>query len=309
MKPHLTTLNRFSECLAFLNLSGYTFLGDNKFTVLKLHEVDLSLPYQMPTFRPDYYNLIVVSNGHGNYVVGSESFELTSNQILLSSPDSFNSSSWSCIDEVYYFSFSEDFLLNHFPSDIDEILYLDFLKYSKCSLSLNEMEYLSSTCKDICDIACSTLPFKEELLTNLMINLLILFQSYKSSSQKICNYLNNNKNSILVKSFLQNIEQNFRNLIQGKAESLMRTKEHADLLNMSEPSFSKIISKCTGKTVNEWINQKLVDDIIYLLKFSDLPMKDISLMFGFSDINYFYSYFKLQTLKAPGAVRKDYSLN
>ncbi|MBF4519463.1 helix-turn-helix transcriptional regulator [Flavobacterium sp. ANB] len=102
------------------------------------------------------------------------------------------------------------------------------------------------------------------------------------------------------------MENNFNELINGNCLVLMRIKEHAQLLNLDENYLCKIITSGTKKTVNEWINEKLIDEIKYLLKYSEKSMKDIAFLFGFSDLNYFYSFFKTQTLSAPGVYRKQY---
>lgn len=110
----------------------------------------------------------------------------------------------------------------------------------------------------------------------------------------------------IIETFRRNMEDNFSKLVMGESEVLLRTKEHANLQNLNEKYFSNVISSCTGKTVNQWINEKMIDEIKYLLKNSDKPMSEIALMLGFSDLNYFYSFFKRHTEIAPGKYRIDF---
>ena len=163
-----------------------------------------------------------------------------------------------------------------------------------CCLPQEIIEYFEQNCLEIYDIAVSNLSFKDELISNLTLNLLLLVQIQQKGEIKT--EVHNEKNSTIVKEFRQNMENNFSRLIEGLDTSLMRTKEHAKLLNLNENYLSKVISSCTGKTVNDWINDKLIDEIKYLLKHSDKSMKEISELFAFNDLNYFYSYFKTQTL-------------
>jgi len=96
-------------------------------------------------------------------------------------------------------------------------------------------------------------------------------------------------------------------LISGETTTLLRTREHAKLLGLTETNFSKVISKTSGKTINQWINERLIDEINYLLKNTNKPIPEISEMFAFSDPKYFYTFFKKNTNTTPSSVRKDFN--
>lgn len=302
MKPLLTNLSKLTECLAFMNLPISTYNSDN-FSFIKLHEIEIKLPFQSPTFRPDFYNLFVIMNGYGTYAIGNKEFEFSSNQIIISRPESFSSCYWTKIQKVYAISFRKSFLLQYFPAGIDTVLELGGENGYSCDLTDKSMEYFEQTCLEIYDIAISKIECKDELIANLILNVLFLMQLHHKSDSKL--KLESEKHATIVSAFRQNMENNFSQLIRGKDTSLMRTKEHSKLLNINENYLSKVISNCTGKTINEWINEKLIDEIKYLLKHSDKSMKEIAALFAFNDLNYFCSYFKSQTLNAPNALRKE----
>jgi len=304
MKPVLTNLSKITDCLAFMNLPISRYNSEN-FSFIKLHEIGIKLPFQSPTFRPDFYNLFVIIDGCGTYYIGDKEIEISSNKIIISQPESFSSSYWTKIQKVYTISFRKSFLIQYFPAGIDTILELGGENMFSCDLTRERVKYFEQTCDEIYDIWISAMEYKDELIANLTLNLLFLTQLHQKRDFKI--KLENEKNTTIVSAFRQNMENNFSHLIRGQDSLLMRTKEHSKLLNINENYLSKVISNCTGKTVNEWINEKLIDEIKYLLKHSDKSMKEIASLFAFNDLNYFCSYFKTQTLNAPSTLRKDFN--
>ncbi|MEN2398684.1 AraC family transcriptional regulator [Flavobacterium sp. MC2016-06] len=304
MKPVLTNLSKITDCLAFMNLPIFTYNSED-FSFIKLHEIGIKLPFQSPTFRPDFYNLFIIIDGCGTHFIGSKEFEFSSNQIIISRPESFSSGYWTKIQNVYNISFRKSFLLQYFPASIETVLELGGENGFSCDLTEQRMKSFEQTCLEIYDLAISTMAYKDELIANLILNLLFSIQLHQKSDSKL--KLENEKHTTIVSAFRQNMENNFTQLIRGQDTSLMRTKEHSKLLNINENYLSKVISNCTGKTINEWINEKLIDEIKYLLKHSDKSMKEIAELFAFNDLNYFCSYFKSQTLNAPSALRKDFN--
>jgi AraC family transcriptional activator of pobA len=305
MIPQLTTLSNFKDCIAYMDLPVYKYLDNDDFGILKVHEMGISLPFQSPTFRPLFYTFSIVTQGIGTYIIGNETFELRPNHIIITRPDAFFASSWTQIDKVYNITFNKNFLSEYLPEGIDEIFELGAKNGYSCSLSQETMDYFEKTCIEIYNTAISSLSCKDEFMANLIINLLFFLQLEKNDTEKL--KIQSEKYSPIVTAFRQNMENNFNNLVSGKNVTLMRTKEHANLLNINENYLSKVVSSCTKKTVNEWINQKLIDEIKYLLKHSDKSMKEIAKMFGFKNLNYFYSYFKTHTQNAPGSIRKEYN--
>jgi len=305
MKPVFTTLSKFADCISFMNLPYMGYLENEDFAFVKVHKMGLKLPFQSPTFRPEFYSFTIVTHGTGNYVLGNESFDLHPNHVIICRPNSFFSSSWTKMEKVYSISFNKRFLLRHMPEGIDSIFELNGKNGYSCCLTQENMDYFEQTCLEMYDICISDFSYKDELLANLILNLLLLLQLEQNSQIKLKSYTE--KNSNIVNTFRENMDKNFSDLISGQSTSLMRTKEHAKLLNLNENYLSKVISNCTGKTINECINDKLIDEIKYLLKYSDKSMKEIAALFAFSDLNYFYSYFKTHSLHAPGALRKDFN--
>ena len=303
MKPQLTTIRKFADSLAFMELPVFTYIDRDDFAIIKIEELGMQLPFQTPAFRPDYFNIIAIPEGSAIYLVGDEMVELHSNHILFTRPDIFLSSQWFMVGKAFQISFSKHFLMQYWPAGIDEIQKLDVCKgYSTC-LTEKIMEDVENICNDMYNEAVSQASYKYELITNLIINLLLLIrrQQYTNISNK-----SNEKYNAYVMNFLWDLEDNFSKIISGEAITLFRIKDYANRQNLNENYLSKIVSTTTGKTINQWIQEKLVSEIKYLLKYTDKPMRDIAAIYGFNDMNYFYNYFKRHTRNAPGLFRKDF---
>ncbi|MDP5199078.1 AraC family transcriptional regulator [Flavobacterium sp. DG2-3] len=304
MIPQLTTISTYKDQIDFLNLSYHDYIDNDEFSIVKVHEWNLTFPFHSPTFRSDYYSFTIVTKANGSFTVGDDKFELHPNHVVVACPDSFFKIDWTDMEKVYNIAFKKSFILKHFPGGIDNILEFNTKNGFCCCLTEDTMEYFEKTCLEMHKIAVSDLCYKEEIMANMALNLLFLVQLQQETETNTKN--SSEKNNKIVIDFRQNIENNFNDLIEGYCTSVMRIKEHAQLLNLDENYLSKTISNSTKKTVNEWINKKLIDEIKYLLKHSEKSMKDIAFLFGFNDLNYFYSFFKTQTQFAPGAYRKQH---
>jgi AraC-like DNA-binding protein len=304
MIPKLTTISKYKDQIDFLNLTFHDYIDNDEFSIVKVHEWNLKFPFHSPTFRSDYYSFTIVTNANGSFTVGDNKFELRPNHVVIACPDSFFKIDWTDMEKVYNITFQKSFILKYFPGGINNILNFDAKNGYSCCLPEDTMNYFEKTCLEIYDIATSDACYKEEIMANMALNLLFFIQLQQESDLDIKK--NNEKNNKIIIDFRQNMENNFNELINGNCLVLMRIKEHAKVLNLDENYLCKIITSGTKKTVNEWINEKLIDEIKYLLKYSEKSMKDIAFLFGFSDLNYFYSFFKTQTLYAPGVYRKQY---
>ena len=300
MQP--TNLSTYKDQIEFLKLSYHDYIDNDEFSIVKVHEWNLTFPFNSPTFRSDYYSFTIVTNANGSFTVGDDKFELHPNHVVLACPDSYFKIHWTDMEKVYNIAFKKSFILKHFPGGIDNIMEFNTKNGYCCCLTEETMNYFEQTCLEMHKIATSELCFKNDLMANMALNLLFLVQLEKENETDV--KINTAKNNKIVVDFRQNIENNFNELAQGRCLSVMRIREHARLLNLDENYLSKTISAITKKTVNEWINKKLIDEIKYLLKNSEKSMKDIAFLYGFNDLNYFYSFFKTQTQSAPGIYRK-----
>jgi AraC family transcriptional activator of pobA len=304
MKLQVTTIRKFTDSLSFMNLPVFNYIEREDFAIVKMEELGMELPCQTPAFRPDHYSIILLENGTATYLIGDKVFELSPNHILFIRPNAFLFSEWISVHKAYYITFSKQFLLQYWPTGIDLIEKLDPCMGYSSSLAQEMMENIQSLCHDMYNEALSNSTFKYELISNLILNLLLLIRQKQYVNEDAGNP---EKYNSRVTAFLHDMDENFSQISSGKTHTLLRIKDYAGMQNVNENYLSKIVSLKTGKSVNQWIHEKLITEIKYLLQHSDKPMKEIAILYGFNDLNYFYSYFKRHTQNAPGFLRRNFN--
>jgi len=302
MKPQLTSIRKFTDSLALMNPSNLKHIDCDDFAIIKIEELGMQLPYQSSAYRPDHFSIIAVFDGNARYLVGDNVFDLQTNQILFACPDTFLSSKWSNLGSAYSITFKKQFLSKYWPAAIDKFQRLDDAKGYTISLTDDNVKYFESVCLEMYGEAVSNAPYKYDLVANLLLNLLMLIYQQKPKGRAVAP---EQKYNPYTAAFLREMENNFSRIAARETTTLLRIKDYASMQNLNENYLSKIVSSTTGKTVNQWIHEKLINEIKYLLKHTDKPMLEIATIYGFDDLNYFYSYFKRHTQNAPGFLRKN----
>ena len=303
MKSKFTTVRKFTDSLAFMNLPIFDYIDRDDFAIVRLEELGMALPYQTAVYRPDHFSLIIVLNGTATYLVGDKTFELSKMDVLFIQPHTFISGKWETLGNAYNISFSKQFLLQLFTDGIYEIQKYDHEKGYAVTLSDDTMKYFESLCMDIYKEAISSAPYKYEIITNLVYHLFLLVRKQ---------HINETKNpkqkyNAYVSKFMQDLEDNFISIASGETDRLLNLSDYAGRQNINESYLSKTVTNTTGKSVNQWIDENRIIEIKYLLKYTDKPIKDIAIQYGFNDVNYFYSYFKKHTKNAPGLFRENFN--
>lgn len=79
---------------------------------------------------------------------------------------------------------------------------------------------------------------------------------------------------------------------------------YAEQLCVTPKYLSLICKKNSGKTANEWINERLIEEIRFNLKSTDIPIKQICYNLGFSSPSFFGKYVRANFGKTPLQIRE-----
>jgi len=71
------------------------------FAILNLKDVGFEVPYQSPSFRPDYFSFLFIKDGIGKYSIDEHTFQVTHHSIYFTNPSNYRTFSWAKIDEIY----------------------------------------------------------------------------------------------------------------------------------------------------------------------------------------------------------------
>ena len=74
---------------------------------------------------------------------------------------------------------------------------------------------------------------------------------------------------------------------------------YADKLSLTPKYLSRIIKEASGRSAPEWIDEYVILESKNLLKYSELPIKEIVSRLNFPSQSVFYKYFKAHTGQTP----------
>ncbi|WP_083847494.1 helix-turn-helix domain-containing protein [Flavobacterium sp. F52] len=304
MLPSLTNMRKIKDIIQAMDLRVFDYMDNDDFSIVRFEDLEFTYPFQSLTCRPDFFQLNIMTEAHSFYEVGCETYLLTSNWILLVKPDVYISCRHLENTKGYHISFNSSFLSKF--SQIQIKTFSAIANSNAVILCLNprQMSAVEQSCLNIYNKAVSNSPIKYEIIGNLLTFLLIKLQQFKDEKIAGLTALTLNKQDDIIEVFFQNLEKNFSDLALGKTTRIYRTKDYADLQNLDKSYLSKHISNSTDKTINCWIKERTIDEIKYLLKHTQKPLKEISGIYGFYDQNYFFSYFKKHTGISPYNFRK-----
>lgn len=96
------------------------------------------------------------------------------------------------------------------------------------------------------------------------------------------------------------------NYIQDNFESKIKVKDIAEMINMTEVSFSRFIKKRTGKTFIEYLNDLRIGYASRWLIENDLSISEIAYKSGFNNFSNFNRNFKNSRGCTPTEYRKNF---
>lgn len=143
-------------------------------------------------------------------------------------------------------------------------------------------------------------PFQSEVLHALLRAAILAFcGSIKRNLPNISHSAEEKMANIHFQRFLE---------LLNKKEIKYRTVEaYANELCISPKYFSSVCKKCSGKTANEWIRERMLDEIRYYLQQTDLTNKEICDQINFTNTSFFGKYVKEHFGMTPGEFRRNNS--
>lgn len=303
MEPIVINTRKFKDSLAFMKIPFCEEMNCNDFSIFKMEDLDINLPCQMPVFRPDHFSIVIISQGSAIYHTGDNTYPISSNHILFVRPNAFLFSEWSTVTKAYIITFRKQFLYHYWPAAVDHIQKLERGETFSTTLTEDLMNIFDNICSEIYNQALSAAPYKYEIITNLIFNLLLLMQQNNLGTESEWTKKKYNSHA---SAFLDAIDDNLSKISSGETTELFDINNYVESQNLNLNQLSKIIYNSTGKSISQWIHKKLIEEIKYLLKYSDKSISTIAYSYGFNDLNYFYSYFKKYTKTAPGIFRKNF---
>jgi AraC family transcriptional activator of pobA len=246
--------------------------------------------------RHDFYEVLYLSGGSGYHIIDSNRYKIEPPCIFFMTPGQTHKLELSNDIDGYIFLFAPEFyLLNQ--SNKNKLLSFPFFH------SVNRQNpplYLANAddhkfLKNLFERGCIEVKNNNEEIIRSLLDLILLTcnRIYPAEHE----VLPNNKGHILVKKFLQLIEENY--------QKNLKVNDYADKLAITANHLTQIVKQITGKTTIEILQEKNILEIKRLLFYTNMTVSEIASQMNFADQSYFTKYFKKCTGQTPQEFRKE----
>lgn len=272
-------------------------------TIHFLQHTFTEFPFKSVPFRPNYFSFLFIREAFGKYTIDDQCFEVRPGTVYFTNPGNYRVFEWYSIDDTCLITFNEAYL----KENVHEDVYRDFSfllteTVEPRVLSDGQFTVVRQLYQQIHDEYRGNSPYKNRIIGSLMVAMLLKIKEY--FFQDYNPIYEGNRSSQIVKTFKRNLEQHFRDLVNGKAEIQLRVQDYADMQFLHVNYLSSVISSKTGKSVSAWIADKTVAEAKVMLQDPALTIKEIAVRLGFLEAPHFSNYFKKHTSQSPAEYRK-----
>ncbi|WP_245600532.1 AraC family transcriptional regulator [Flavobacterium daejeonense] len=294
-----------NELYGYLGLPTKGIQTSEGFTIHNLKDTGFNLPYESPSFRPDYFSFLFVKDGTGKYTIDDHSFEVEQGTIYFTNPSNFRTFSWKAINDVYLITFDEAFLKKYVGRTIfEDFPFLLTETISPQKMNQGFYKQVDKLFAEIKEEFLSDSDDKCKIIGHLLGVLLFRIKAYFWKDYNPI--YEGNRSSHIVKVFKRMLETHYRDLNTGKTETVFKVQDYANAQNLNPNYLSNVIKSKTGKPITTWITEKTITEARLLLEKSALSIKEISYRLGFSETAHFSNYFKKHTAQSPAEYRKQH---
>lgn len=300
-----------TKSITFYNrvIDLYTDLGipmtqEEQISMDSLLDLHQNLPYKSPVFKTNYYSFIFVKDGKGNYTNDEQVFDYEGCTIYFTNPGHIKAFEFFELEEGFLLTFSEEFLKTYLSSKIfEEFPFLLSEAVPPQHPKPDEFREIENIYLQIYKEHKRDSIYKNKVIGSLLMILLLKikalfwndYEPIKEGSQR----------SKIVKSFKEDLERHYRDLLNHKNTNILRPKDYAEFQNLVPSYFSQVIKTKTGRTPSQWIAEKTISLAKSLLRYNSKSVKEITFQCGFTEISHFSYFFKKETGKSPTAYRKS----
>jgi AraC family transcriptional regulator, transcriptional activator of pobA len=274
---------------------------DSKFThkfnyqIQRIEHIFADTKRAIPPNRWSYYRIGLLQQGSVDFLTGIYKFKAGKNTLVVMPSRIITSSkNWSLDVKGYIILFNLNFFLqNNFPHKYIEsrkILSPSVRPYIQ--LTDSEAEEMTIIFEEIIKEKESDNKLKEELIALKNIELLIRCERLFEKNQGL-------ESAVpavdVIKRFIQ--------LLDNYHLNQHTVTFYADKLTIHPNYLNSLVKRHTGMSTKEIIQNRLLLETKYLLHSTKLSIKEISNKVGFSDPNYFTTFFKRLEKMSPASYR------
>ena len=298
MSEVIANYNSMAEFYASI---GGTLKQDVDFTIHRLEEIHGDVPLDSGLFRANYYSIITIDRGRGKYFLDRYAYETKPNTIYFTNPGHIKGFKIEELTTGFVITFAESFLkqyvrediFNEFPFLIAEVVPPQYPQREILQEFFDLGERLIEEYQGSSD-------YKFKIIGSLMVVLLL---KIKEKFWQTYNPLQDDNSSQITLTFKRNLEQHYRDLRAGKVDTQYRVQDYARSQYLHPSYFSTVIKTRTGKSVNNWIAEKIIAEAQAFLSRSPISIQEVATQLGFKEPGHFSRFFKKHTGMSPSTFR------
>ena len=284
-----------NDLYEFLNLKVRTF--NPSFFVVRHEDIILDMPLDSPPFRNDFFEVsVVLDGGELEYEINERAFKTGRQYVVLTSPGQVHQ--WRAIQQDIK-GFVLFFKRSFFDVQSTNGFFKDFPFFNINEANLFELG----------DEESQTLAFYYEQMHRA-------FGKVDGGQDR---FIQANLKAVLWfinTIYLKHIDHNeskkaehtiiaqFKHLIADHFLKKRSVNEYAELLYITPNHLTQVVKKTTGRNAKSFIDERLMLEARYLLRYTDIDVKEVSYQLGFSEPPQFHKFFR----KHQGSTPTEYRL-
>ncbi len=293
--------NSISEFFASINLE---IEQDFDFTIHSLDKLHGEDPMTSPYFRTNYVAFLVIESGKGHYTIDENWFELKPFSFYFTLPGHLKSFTIEENWKGYMITFSLEFLRSQYPGSIQyDFPFLLNETVPVMYLDDNTFDRISEMCASLEKEYSGDSSFKKRIVANQLVTFLFLTKELLLSHKAIISA--ENRPAEIVKLFQTALNKNLLDIVKGNANHILNVQEYADELSMHPNYLSNVVKSETGKTVKDWIDERIISEAKSLLNNTNKTIAQIAYGLTFDDTSNFSRFFKKKTGLTPAKYRQS----
>ena len=292
----IPVFNDLTKLYGFLGLPSEHIGVGSQFAIHRVGEGhdglgDTGMPYRSPVFRCGFYSFVFVKN------------DFLGGELHFIPPGHCKSFNWENIREGWLVMLSEGFLRDNVHADAFEAFPFLTGDVSPMLLSKPEMgAVLDHLYGQIFEEYFSGSAYRNKIMGNLLMVLLLKIKDYLPGG---LNAVERDRQSQIVGAFKRELENHYRNLLNGTGGKVFRPQDYATAQNLHPNYLNSVVKGKTGKSVSAWITDKTISEAKSLLQNSSVSIKEIAYRLGFAEASHFSNYFKKHTAVSPVRYRRQ----
>ncbi len=278
---------------------GQSIMQDADFTIHRTETVH-NKPVQSPVFRANYFSFVLIKKGKSFYTIDDHKFYTKPHTLYFTNPGHLKSFGIEEVVHGFIITSSEEYLKEHIHNAVfDEFSFLLTEMVPPCFLDEDRYKELQHLAEQILEEQNKNSTLRHKIVSSLFMVFLLKVKEFlmRDNSFKVAY----DRDSEIVNQFKKDLESTFRS--ETLQNGALQVTAFAEAQQLHPAYFSTVIKTKTGKSANQWIQDKTITEAQALLSKSSTPVKEIAYRLGFNEPTHFSKFFKKQTGLTPNQYR------